>query len=159
MSGAIPFIGMGIGALGALNQGQVQKNAYELESAAKKAQAAQVDISADREIELTKRRLEKTQGAQMVAFGRSGVQATTGSALEQMENTAAEAMDEMNAIRNAARYRKDSLLNEASISSYLGEEAENASYYNAAGGILSGISSNPYMYDSPVAAPKGGGNL
>lgn len=160
MTAAIPFIGMGISAYGALQQGEAQKNAYEMESAAKVAQAAQVDIAADREIELTRRRFEKTQGAQMVAFGKSGVQATSGSALEILENTAAEAMDEMNAIRNAAKYRKGSLLNEASLSMYLGSEAEEASYYNAAGGILGGLSKNPYLYDRPVAAPaESGGNL
>lgn len=140
MAAAIPFIGAGIGVLGALQQGEAQKNAYEMEASAKRAQASQVDIAANREIDLTKRRAEKTRAAQMVAFGRSGVLATTGSPLQVMEQTAADAVDEMTAIRNAANYRKSTLFSEAGISSYLGQEAEDASYYNAAGSILSGAS-------------------
>lgn len=149
MAAAIPLIGAGISAYGALQQGAAQKTAYEMEAAAKVAQSAQVDIAADREIALTKRRLERTQGAQLVAFGKSGVLATTGSPLEQMEEAAALAADEMTAIRGAANYRKGTLLTEAGLSRYLGGEAEDASYYNAAGGILGGVSKNPYLYDSP----------
>lgn len=142
MAAAIPFIGAGISAMGALQQGQAQKNAYEMEAAAKKAQGAQVDIAADREIELTRRRLEKTQGAQAVAFGKSGVQVGTGSPLEIMEETAANAVDEMTAIRNAAKYRKGSLLTEAGLSQYLGQQAEDASYYGAGGSILGAFGGN-----------------
>lgn len=141
MAAAIPLIGAGISAFGTLQQGQAQKTAYEMEAQAKRAQGAQVDIAADREIELTKRRLERTQGAQMVAFGKSGVLATTGSPLQIMEETAANAVDEMTAIRNAANYRKGSLLTEAGLSQYLGQQAEDASYYGAAGSILGGASS------------------
>lgn len=155
MAAAIPLIGAGITAYGALSQGQAQKTAYEMEAAAKNAQAAQVEIAAGREIELAKRRAEKTQAAQLVAFGRSGVLATTGSPLEIMEQTAADAMDEMTAIRNAADYRKSTLYSEASLSSFLGNEAEDASYYNAAGGILTAVGGNPYIYDRRVS----GGNL
>ncbi len=145
MAAAIPFIGAGISAFGALQQGQAQKNAYEMEAAAKRAQGAQVDIAADREIDLTKRRLDKTQAAQMVAFGKSGVLATSGSPLALMEETAANAVDEMTAIRNAAKYRKGSLLTEAGLSQYLGQQAEDASYYGAGGSVLGSF--------------KGGGNL
>lgn len=156
MAAAIPIIGGSIAAIGFLNQGQTQKNAYQFETAAKTAQAAQVDIAADREIELIKRRAEKTQAAQMVAFGKSGVLATTGSPLMLMEQTVADAMDEITATRNAANYRKSTLFSEAGLSSYLGQEAEDASYYNAAGGILTAFSGNPYVYDAPR---KTGGNL
>lgn len=147
MAAAIPFIGAGISAYGALQQGESQKQAYEMEAAAKRAQAAQVDIAANREIELTERRAEKTRSAQMVAFGGSGVMANTGSPLEIMEQTAANAAEEVLAIRNAAKYRKGSLLTEAGISQYLGGQAEDASYFNAAGSILGAASSNPYTYD------------
>lgn len=153
MAAAIPFIGAGISAYGSLQQGEAQKTAYEMEAAAKRAQSAQVDISADREIELAKRRADRTKSAQMVAFGKSGVLATTGSPLELMEQTAADAVDEMTAIRNAANYRKGSLLTEAGLSSYKGAQAEDASYYGAAGSVLGAFSGS--MNSGRVS----GGNL
>lgn len=149
------IIGAGLSAYASLKQGESQKRAYEMEASAKRAQAAQVDIAAGREIELTQRRAEKITAAQMVAFGRSGVLATTGTPLAMMEETAATAADEISAIRNAANYRKGSLLTEAGFSLQLGQEAEDASYYNAAGSILGGFSKSPYAYDQKV----GGGNL
>jgi hypothetical protein len=133
---------MGLGVMGSMQQGQAQKTAYEAEAMAKRAQASQVDIAADREVALTRRRLDRTQNAQMVAFGKSGVLATTGSPLAMMEETAAQAFDEIQAIKGAARYRKSTLLTEADMSQYLGLQAEEASYYGAGGSILGGMKGN-----------------
>lgn len=155
MAAAALVLGTGIAAYSSMRQGDAQKEAYEMEAAAKRAQGAQVQIAADREVELTQRRMERTQNAQLVAFGRSGVLATSGSPLAQLEDTAANAMDEITAIRNAAKYRKGSLLTEAGLSEFLGGEAQTAGQLNAFSSILQGAGKNPYMYDSKTTSSGG----
>lgn len=140
------LIGTGISAVGSLRAGRQKQEAYEMEARAKKAQAVQVDISAERDIELLTRRYNRTKSAQISAFGRSGVQ-LSGSPLIQLEETAANAYDDVLAVKTAAAYRKSTLLTEAGFSSVLGSQALDASYFDAAGGILTGIASNPYVYD------------
>ena len=142
-------IGTGIQAFTSIQSGQMKKQAYEMEAQGKMAQAAQVDIAANRDIELTMRRFQRVQGAQISGFGRSGVQ-LTGSPLLQLEATAADAQDEMKAIRDAANYRKSTLLTEGQFSNILGQQAEDAGYWGAAGSVLTGVARNPYSYDNRV---------
>lgn len=152
MAQAALIIGTGLSVMGSLRSGQQKQEAYEFEARAKQAQAAQVDISAQKDIEILDRRARQFRGAQLSAIGRSGVQ-VSGSPLLQLEETAANAYDEMQSIRRAAAYRKSTLLTESRFSSILGDQAREASYYDAAGGILSGIARNPYVYDKKVSNP------
>ncbi len=138
MAAAIPFIGMGLGAYGSMSQGLDQQAAYEAQAANKRAQAAEVEIAADRELELTERRGKEVQGAQAMAFGRSGVQVGTGSPLEIMEQTAADTASEMSAIRHAASYRNLSLLTEGLYSQGLGDQAMKAGFIGAGTSIVNG---------------------
>jgi hypothetical protein len=146
MAAAALILGTGISAYGAIKSGQEKKRAYDMEAQAKVAQAAQVDLAANREIELTERRYERTKSAQISAFSRSGVE-LSGSPLLALEESAANAFDEVRSIQMAASYRKSTLGDEARISSFLGNEAEEAGYLSGAGSILTGVSQNPYLYD------------
>lgn len=148
MAAAALAIGTGLSAYGAISSAQAKKTAYEIEAQAKESQAEQVELSARREIELTDRRYNRTKNAQLVAFGRSGVQ-LTGSPLLIMEESAADAFDEIESIKQAAAYRKQTLRTEAGLSRYLGDEAELAGYLSGATSILTGVAKNPYSYDSP----------
>lgn len=149
MSAAALAIGTGLSAYGNITAGEAKKEAYEMEARAKVSQAAQVGMAADREVELTERRFRLNQSAQMVAFGRSGVQATAGSPLMMMEESAAQAFEEIHSIRQAERYRKSTLYSEAGMSRRMGDDAELAGYLSGAGSILTGFAKNPYSYDAP----------
>lgn len=149
MAAAVLVAGAGVGAYGALKEGEDKKHAYEMEAGFKRQQAAQVELAALREIDLTIERGESVKQAQIASFGASGVQATAGSPLMQMEETAGRTFSEMRAIRQAADYRKSTLLSEAGFSSQLGHQAINASYVGAAGSVLTAASKNPYLYDAP----------
>lgn len=146
MAAAALILGTGLSAYGAISQGQAKKTAYELEAGAKEAQAAQVELSARREIDLTERRYERTKAAQLVSFGKSGVQ-LSGTPLMLMEQSAADAFDEINSIKQAAAYRKQTLGTEAGLSRFLGDEAEMAGYLSGTSSILTGVTKNPYSYD------------
>lgn len=150
MAAAALAIGAGLSAYGSITAGMEKNQAYQLEAANKRAQAAQVDIAARREEELTARRYDKVAAAQKVAFGRSGVQVGTGSPLEALELTAVEKMDEIRSIRDAARYRKSSLLTESLYSERLGQQAENAGYLGALQAGVGAFSKNPYSYDKRI---------
>lgn len=151
MGAAALAIGTGIQAYTSIKGGMDKKAAYAMEAKAKESQAAQVDIAVNHDVDLLERRYAKTRGAQISAFGRSGVQ-LSGSPLAQMEETAANAYDEINAIKAAGAYRKSTLLTEGQYSNVMGKQAEDAGYWGAAGSVLSGVSKNPYTYDSKVPA-------
>lgn len=147
MSGMAMGIGTALSTYGSIRAGEQRAKGYELEAKAKEAQAAQVDVAADREIELTERRYQRTKSAQIMAFSRSGVE-LSGSPLLMLEDDAANAMDEIRTIRQAASYRKSTLKDEAGLSRFMGGEAELSGYLNGASSILTSMSKNPYMFDS-----------
>jgi hypothetical protein len=151
MSAGALILGTGLSAYGSMRSGKSKSAAYGLEAQAKEAQAGQVYIAENREIELSERRYAKTRSAQLSAFSRSGVE-LSGTPLMIMEESAADAFDEVESIKAAARYRKSTLRTEAGLSRFMGNEAELAGYLSGASSILTGISRNPYFFDNePVA--------
>lgn len=147
MEAAILAVGTGISAYSAYKKGQDEKQAYQMQAGFKRQQAAQVELAALREIDLTNNRADKIKSAQMVALGGSGVAATSGSPLLMLEDTAAEAFDEVQAIKQAAAYRRKTLRQESELGLMLGDQAEEAGYLGAAGSVLTGVSKNPYTFD------------
>lgn len=135
-------------------QGQDQAYGYRMEAASKRAQAAQVQIAADREIALQERRFDKVKNAQAAAIGASGVQ-LQGSPLAQMEEAAANHVSEVLSISNAAKYRKSTLLTEGIMSEYHAQAAEDAGFLGFMGAGLGAVTKNPYAYDSGVKKSKG----
>lgn len=158
MSAAALAIGTGISTYASIAGGEAKKSAYELEARAKENQSAQVELAAQREINLTQRRYERTRDAQFAAFGKSGVQ-LSGSPLLLMEESAADAFDEITSIRQAADYRKQTLSTEAGLSRFMGDQAELAGYLSGATSILTGVSKNPYAYDSGKSSDSFGISL
>lgn len=147
MAAAALAIGAGLSAYGSMQAGAERGDAYRADAAAKRAQAAQVEISARRQLQLTQRGFERLRGAQQAAFGSSGVQVGTGSPLAEMEFTAANAMDQLTDIRNSANYRKTSLLTESGYNEVLANQAEDAGTLGALQAGLGFFSRNPYSYD------------
>lgn len=138
--------------------GQDQAYGYRAEAAAKRAQAAQVQIASDREVALIEQRGEKIKNAQSVAIGASGVQ-LRGSPLAQMEETAANVVSEMRAAQNAARYKKNTILTEGMLSEYNADAAESAGFLGFLGAGLGAASKNPYAFDSPRKANQAQGGF
>jgi hypothetical protein len=149
MSGEALAIGTVLQAYGSIRSGQSKSEAYQLEARAKEAQSAQVDIAANREIDLTRRRYDRIKSAQISAFGRSGVQ-LSGTPLLMLEESAANAFDEIRTIESAARYRKQTLMTESELSRFMGDDAEVAGMLSGASSILTGFSKNPYIYDRRI---------
>lgn len=137
---AILAVGTGVQAYSAYKEGQDKKYAYEMEAGFKRQQSAQVELAALREIDITRQRGERVKQGQLAAFGSSGVSVSSGSPLLQLEETAGSIFEETNAIRQAAEYRKSTLLSESGFSSVLGDQAERAGYLGAAGSVLTGAS-------------------
>lgn len=144
--------------LGAYQAGQDQAYGFRMSAAAKRAQAAQVQVAADREEALSERRYDKVRNAQLTAIGASGVQ-LRGSPLAQMEETAANHVSDVLAIRNAASYRKSTLLTEGMLDEYQAGAAENAGFLGFLGAGLGAVSKNPYTYDSPRKANQAQGGF
>lgn len=152
MSGTAVMIGgQLLQGVGAYAHGQDQAAMYRMEAAAKRAQAAQVQVAADREEAISERRYDKVRNAQLAAIGASGVQ-LRGSPLAQMEETAANHVSDVLAIRSAAGYRKSTLLTEGMLSDYASSQAESAGFLGFLGAGLGAVSKNPYTYDSGKAS-------
>lgn len=158
MAATALVIGAGIQAYGSYQSGQDKAFAYRMEAAGKRAQASQVEIAANREVSLAERKYERVRGAQMSAWGRSGVQVSTGSPLLAMEETAANAFDEIRSIRDAARYRKTTLLTEGVLDDYNADSSESAGMLGALGAGFGAFSKNPYSYDQPFKSGQAGGD-
>lgn len=140
-------------AYGDYQNGQDLSQGYQLSAAAKRAQAAQVEIAMNRELDVTERKFQLVRQAQFSAIGRSGVM-LRGSPLAQMEEAAANHVSEMMAIRQAGSYRKTSLLTEGLVDERKSVQAENAGTLSAFGDLLGVASQNPYTYDSPRITNK-----
>ncbi len=151
MGAAALAIGAGIQAYSSIKKGMDESAGYKAAALNKQAQAAQVAIATDRQVLLTQDRFDKIRNAQAVAVGRSGT-ALSGSNLAQMETTAAEAVSQISAIRDAGNYHRSSILTEGLYDNQLAGQAESAGYLGALGAGLGAVAKNPYSYDTPVSS-------
>lgn len=157
MSGAVLGIGSAISAYGSYEGGVQKQQAYEFEASSKRAQAAQIQIGADRQTEVLGRQYEVIHGAQVSAYGHSGVSATSGSPLLAMEQTKANAMERIQAVNAAALYNKNTVLQEGAQDQVLGNQAYNAGVMGVFTSMFGAVSKNPYSYDQPSSAVTSGG--
>ncbi len=133
---AVALVGAGISAYSAYQAGEDKKQAYELEAQSRRAQSAQVEIGAQRDIDLTQQHADMVKGAQISAVGSSGT-TLSGTNLRMLEQTAKNAFDQINSIKQASDFRKNTLLVDAGQSDYLGGEASRAGTLSAAGSLVS----------------------
>lgn len=150
MAAAALAIGAGVQAYGSYTKSMEQSAAYGVQAQQKRATAAEVQIGADREIQLTQQAFERSRGAQLSAFSKSGVSMSTGSPLAVLEQSASNAFDQISALQHAADYRKGTLYQDAQQSDILGSQAKDAAFLSVLGAGASAFSKNPYSYDSRV---------
>lgn len=155
MSGAALAIGAGMQAYGSFSQGIQKRDAYQSQAAQKRATAAEVQIGADREIQLATQAAGRTRAAQITSFGKSGVSVSSGSPLAVLEQSASNAFDQVNSIQQQADYRKSTLEVDAQQSGILGDQAYDAGVLGMFGAGVGAFSKNPYSYDQPENKQSG----
>ncbi len=126
-----------------------KRDAYQVQAQQKRAAAAEVQIGADREIQLAQESAARTKAAQIVSFGKSGVSVSSGSPLAVLEQSASHAFDQVNSIQQAADYRKSTLDIDAQQSMILGDQAYDAGVLGVFGAGLGAIGKLPQIYDQP----------
>lgn len=145
-------LGTGMNMYGNIKKSQLEAEAMEQNAFLKRLQASKLRGSAIREAELTMRRGQKVLGSQLSAFGRSGVDVSSGSALAIMAQTLADARDEAEAIRNAGEYRAWMSEYEAGVSSGRAGSIRRAGLLNALGGGLEGASRIPGLTEQKYSS-------
>lgn len=148
MAAAAIAVGAGISMISSYNAGIDKENAYELEASSRRAQSNEVQIGANREIQLTQQHYAQVKGAQEAAIGSSGT-TMSGTNLMQLETSARNAYDQISSIQQAANFRSGTLLTDAEQSGVLGQQAYNAGIYGAVGAGING-------YGNYARATKGG---
>lgn len=143
MAVAIPVIaavGAIVSAVGSVKQGQAAQQAGDFNAAVATQNAGIAQQQGDVAVAQQQVQGEKTIGAQTAAFGASGVQGGTGSALDLLrQSTAQSSMDAAN-IRYNYNLKGESDITNASIDTFSGNTASQNGYYSAAGNLLSGVS-------------------
>lgn len=159
-------IGAGIGAAGSLLQGQAQSDALK-RAAQIQDQNAELDLEASREnaAKVQTQGVLKT-GAIENEEGAAGVTSNSGSALDVLRFSAANAeLDRLNVLHGGV-VRQINAQNQSSMDAVGAESALQGSYMNAVGGILKGGATAfsmgkgvaPGDY-TPVTGTNGTGNM
>lgn len=133
--------GSAVTAYAQLQQGEAQAAGYEQQAYLKRLQAAESMKASEREAGLSIKRGDQIRDSQASAFGRSGVQVGTGTPMEQMAKTLAEARDESNAILEAGAYRKFTSDYEGAMSLTMAGQARYGAKLSALGSVITGAQS------------------
>lgn len=129
--------GDAISAVGAINQGKADSMAGEYNAQSAEQNAA-YSLQQAKENERRQRIVSKKfLGDIRASYGASGI-TTEGSALDVLEESAANAELDALTIRHEGQVKATGYLNEARYSRIAGENAKNASYLKAAGYVASG---------------------
>lgn len=156
---AIGLVGTGVSAISSYQAGVDQQQGYYTQAAAKRAQAAEVEIGTNRQLALLRRQSEMVGGAQLSAYGHSGVEGSKGSPLAQMEQTRANIAEQMMATQQYGDYHKQSILTEGYMDEIYGDQAYRSGVLNMFGTGFKGVAGNPYMMDPRRRANQAqGGN-
>lgn len=137
MAAAAMIAGSGLSMYAAIQKGEQEAEAYQKQSEMKMLQANESLEAAEREAELTERRADEIESAQISSFGRSGVQ-MSGSPMAVVAKTYVDAQNESEAIRHAGRYRAFTSQYEAFNARTLAVQSKQAGYMSA---LSTGLSS------------------
>lgn len=147
MAAAVAFAGKGLAALGDLRQGNANANISEYNAQVANQNAGIVQAQGAEQERRARVQASKVMGGMSAAYGASGV-GPTGSAMDVMRNSAANA--ELNAltIRNASDIKATALRNEAALDYYRAGNDRVAGYMNAASDLIAGGSKMSMMTSS-----------
>jgi hypothetical protein len=150
---ALPYIAMGMTALGTISsassqiqQGKAQKEAYEANAAIDRANAVAVEKQAAYEEGIQREKADALKSRQRALYAKAGVDITSGSPLLVMAEDMEKAEMDAQAIRYSGNVKKTSYLNKANLSEFYGEQAESAGKTGAFSTLLSGFGSMGMSY-------------
>jgi hypothetical protein len=135
---SVAAIGSLTSAAGSISAGMAQANAAKFDQQVDANNARQAEQAADAQAVVSQQTTDQKLGQQKVAYGASGVDVNTGSPVDVMTSTAAQArLDALN-LRYGGRMTARSDLESGQLAAYQGSEAETAGFLGAAGTLLTG---------------------
>ncbi len=150
---AIPYIVMGFTALGTvtsamgqIQQGKAQQEAYDTNAEIARQNAINVEKSATYEESIQREKADALKSRQRALYAKAGVDITSGSPLLVMAEDMERAEADAQAIRYAGNVKKTSYLNQANMNEFYGEQAYSAGKTGAFSTILGGIGSMGMNY-------------
>lgn len=124
--------------MGAIRQGQAASNAANFNAALAKQNADTADSQSIAASEAQQRDAQKKIGSAMAAYGASGVQMADGSPADVLGDSARMATLDNETLKYNYKLKGLGYMAQASLDSANGENSRTASYFNAAGSMLSG---------------------
>lgn len=125
-------------AIGQVRQGQAAKAAADYNAQVANNNAAVAEQQAQSQAMVQGRRASMQNGALLANMAANGVDATEGSPLDILSQSAANAeMDRQNIVYNG-RVKAQSLRNQAQLDTFQGETAQTNGWMSAASTVLSG---------------------
>lgn len=130
--------GTAISAIGAIRQGQAASNAANYNAGMARMNA---DIAESQSVAASaalKRDTARKQGAAIAAYGASGVQASEGSAMEVLADSARSAALDDLTLKYNYKLKGLGFLAQAELDRANASSSRTSSYFNAAGSMLNG---------------------
>ncbi len=152
LSSAMVITGLAAGGFAAFNQfqsGEKEKKAYEYNALIAEQEASLTKQGAKLNEFRTRKQLKEFVGQQAASYAKSGVE-LTGSPLDVMQDTVANAELEMSISRFNAEMASRGKISEAEMSRFYGREAKTASQIQAASTLLATAGE----YGSKYTVPK-----
>ncbi len=152
----VMLAGAGVSASGTAASGRKAKKAYLLNAAIQTKNAERAREAADFDILSLKRQATRTIGAQRAAFGASGVSGSSGSALDLLADSMAQATLDQQRRKYQGELEAQDYMNQAAMGISTGKATQLASQYSAAGQVLSGVASaaSSLYKPSPTSSTK-----
>ena len=127
-----------VSAVGAIRQGQAASNAANFNAALAKQNADTADSQSIAASEAQQRDAQKKIGSAMAAYGASGVQMADGSPADVLGDSARMATLDNETLKYNYKLRGLGYMAQAGLDTANAENSRTASYFNAAGSMLSG---------------------
>lgn len=136
----------GVGAIGAIQQGQAAKSQASFQSAVAQQQADRARQDAAAQEETFRQQQSRALATRRANLGGAGIDPSQGSALLVDQNFAGEAELSALRIRNGGDVAATRLEENAALTRSAGSNAETSSYFRAGSSLLSGVSSAYGVY-------------
>lgn len=131
-------LGAGVSAVGAIRQGQAQQAMFDYQAKVARGNAGVAEAQGAAAVEAQQRDVARRMGSATAAYGASGVASDTGSPMDALMESAALAELDSLTLKHAYKMKALGYNTQAEIDSASGENSRTASYFNAAGSMLSG---------------------
>lgn len=136
-SDALTGAGGLFGSIGAIKQGQMSQAAGYYNAEVADYNAQEILKAGDIAVQHQKREAAQAIGQARVQYSANGIDANEGSALDVLQNSAANAALESINLKHQYQAKSYGYTATANLSRYQGDQALNSSYYSAAGQLLS----------------------